>query len=107
MTRAQQGERIAYDALLREIARLLQGYFVARTGCNESASDLVQETLVSVHRARHTYRADRPFAPWLYAIARCRLADHWRKASRRVPQVPIDVGADGAEAPEPSSAIFD
>lgn len=90
MKRAQAGDRGSYDALLREIAPLLRGFFAARAGSNEAAEDLVQETLVSVHRARHTYMDGRPFAPWMYAIARCRLADHFRRDARRVVQVPID-----------------
>lgn len=90
MTRAQGGDKASYDALLREIAQMLRGFFASRSDCNEAADDLVQETLVSIHRARHTYMTDRPFAPWMFAIARCRLADHWRKHSRRVAQVPLD-----------------
>jgi RNA polymerase sigma-70 factor, ECF subfamily len=84
MRRAQGGDRAAYDALLKEIAVLLRRYFGARAENDEAAEDLVQETLISIHRARHTYMAGRPFAPWMYAIARRRLADHWRSRSRNV-----------------------
>jgi len=107
MTLAQGGDRSAYDALLREIASLLRGFFGSRADCNEAAEDLVQETLVSIHRARHTYMPDRPFAPWMYAIARCRLADHWRKRARRVPQVALDemTSAEGA-VEEPADNVL-
>lgn len=94
MIKAQEGDRSAYDTLLREISQMLRGFFGSRAECNEAADDLVQETLVSIHRARHTYMSDRPFAPWMYAIARCRLADHWRKGSRRVQQISMDGGLD-------------
>ena len=105
MMAAQSGDRGSYDALLREIAALLRSYFASRAECNEAADDLVQETLVSIHRARHTYMAGRPFAPWMYAIARCRLADHYRRNSRRVPQVPFEVGIDGTEK-EPVESVM-
>jgi len=32
--------------------------------------DVFQDTLMAVHRARHTYDPSRPFEPWLFAIAR-------------------------------------
>jgi RNA polymerase sigma-70 factor (ECF subfamily) len=35
-----------------------------------------------VHRARHTYDAARPFAPWLYAIAQNRIIDVARRERR-------------------------
>ena len=37
--------------------------------------DVVQETLLAVHRARQTYDPGRPFAPWFYAVASSRLID--------------------------------
>lgn len=44
--------------------------------------DAVQETLLSVHRARHTFDPARPFAPWLYAIAHNRTIDVFRRERR-------------------------
>src|SRR5262249_6755559 len=39
-------------------------------------------TLMSVHRARHTYDPRRPFAPWFYAIASNRMIDVIRRERR-------------------------
>jgi RNA polymerase sigma-70 factor (ECF subfamily) len=66
------------------------------------ADDVVQETLISVHAARHTYDPRRPFVPWFYAIARNRLIDVWRREgrmSRRELGVEIlpDVACAGAD----------
>lgn len=94
MRLAQSGDKSAYDHLLRETSVLLRRYFGSRADSNEAAEDLVQETLVSVHRARHTYMPGRPFAPWMYAIARRRLADHWRERSRTVPVEALDESLD-------------
>jgi len=94
MKKAQGGDKAAYDCLLREAAQLLKRYFVSRAESNEAADDLMQETLVSVHRARHTYMSGRPFAPWMYAIARRRLVDHWRSRSRTVPCDVLDETLD-------------
>src|SRR5581483_9107262 len=37
---------------------------------------------LSVHAVRATYDAARPFLPWIFAIARARLADRARRAIR-------------------------
>ena len=41
--------------------------------------DVVQEILISIHKARHTYDGVRPIMPWIFAIARFRIADYLRK----------------------------
>lgn len=94
MRLAQAGDRAAYDALLKELAQMLRGFFGARAESDEAADDLVQETLISIHRARHTFMPGRPLAPWLYAIARRRLADHWRARARTVPCEELDETLD-------------
>ena len=86
MRLSQGADRQAYALALEEMAERLRGFFRARVLPWESAEDLVQETLLSIHQARHTYDPARPFAPWFYAIARYRLADARRadlRESRR------------------------
>lgn len=82
MDLAQKGDKAAYHSLLTKITSILKGFIHKRIGQNESTEDVIQEILISVHRARHTYISSRPFAPWLFAIARYRLADYWRKTFR-------------------------
>ena len=43
---------------------------------------MVQETLLTVHRVRHTYDPARPFSPWLTAIASRRAIDVVRRRQR-------------------------
>ncbi len=45
--------------------------------------DLVQDILLSLHKVRATYDPQRPFTPWLLAIARNRLIDNARRSMRR------------------------
>jgi RNA polymerase sigma factor (sigma-70 family) len=49
----------------------------------QDIDDLVQDILLSVHVARATYDPERPFLPWLTAIARNRMADGARRYARR------------------------
>lgn len=43
---------------------------------------MVQEILLSIHKARHTFDSGKPFEPWMRAIAQYRLVDYWRRAGR-------------------------
>jgi RNA polymerase sigma-70 factor (ECF subfamily) len=83
MVAAQQGDRAAYQALLRDcvpdIIRVARGVGVGP----DQVDDVVQETLLTVHRARHTYDPARPFLPWLRAIARRRAIDGLRSRGRQ------------------------
>ena len=44
----------------------------------------MQDILLAVHLKRHTWDANAPFAPWLFAIARNKLIDALRRRGRRV-----------------------
>ncbi|MBU0688631.1 MAG: sigma-70 family RNA polymerase sigma factor [Gammaproteobacteria bacterium] len=78
MHRSLQGEQQAYADLLRESARLLRPFLSKRLRFEHEVDDVLQEILISVHKARHTYDGQRPYKPWLYAIAHFRLKDHLR-----------------------------
>jgi len=78
MAAAQDGDKAAYRELLRHISGMLRGYVSKRLSDKNSVEDVVQETLMAVHKARHTYHSDRPFEPWMFAIAHFKLQDHLR-----------------------------
>jgi RNA polymerase sigma factor (sigma-70 family) len=84
MIEAQNGDRLAYEQLLTRVAGVVQAFVRRRVGDAAWSDDVVQECLVALHRARHTYDAARPFAPWLYAIAQNRLVDALRVQRRRL-----------------------
>lgn len=81
MALAQGGDRQAYTTLLEASQRWLRRYY-ARRIAPAALDDLVQETLVSLHAKRASYDPQRPFLPWLAAIARFRWVDHLRKVYR-------------------------
>jgi RNA polymerase sigma-70 factor (ECF subfamily) len=82
MKQAQEGDRAAYECLLNEVAAELRAFVGARLQHREWVDDVVQDTLISLHRARHTYDPGRPFGAWMYAIARHRLIDCVRRRRR-------------------------
>ncbi len=79
LARAQQGDEAAYEQLLSELAPAIRGYLLHRFGALALIDDCVQESLLAVHQARHTYDPGRPLRPWLFAIIRHRTIDLLRR----------------------------
>ena len=82
MRLAQAGDQDAYAELLALLTSVTRQYTRRKSGAVPWVEDVVQETLISVHKARHTYDPSRPFAPWFYAIAAHRLIDVFRRERR-------------------------
>lgn len=77
------GDAAAHAALLRALVPLLRAFFQRRLADGGGDSeDLVQEVLIAVHTRRATYDRDRRFTAWLFAIARHKLIDHYRRNRR-------------------------
>ncbi len=100
MESAQDGDRDAYRALLEDIAPELGAFLRRRVRDEYDAEDLLQEVLLTLHRARHTFDPSRPFDPWMYAIARNALIDHLRRSAARArwETAPGDLPERAAEA---------
>lgn len=81
MAAAQGGDAEAYRDLLGELDKVLRGYLQRLLGDPTLVEDGVQETLLAVHRARHTYDPRRAFRPWLMAIARHKAIDLLRRGN--------------------------
>ena len=63
MARAQQGDQRAYEELLQLLARDARGFVGRRVGWTDWVEDVVQDALLAVHRARHTYDGAGPSRP--------------------------------------------
>lgn len=82
--RAQGGDEAAYREALEAIAARLRGYFARRLpSVPHEVEDLVQETLLALHLRRGTHDGRLPVSNWVYAIARHKLIDLWRRRGRR------------------------
>ena len=102
LTEAQDGDGASYERFLLEVSRLLRRYLVKRMGDVETVEDVLQETLMSIHRARHTYLPGRPLGPWLYAICEHRRTDFYRR-HRRIERTEVAVTDDVADRAAPLS----
>jgi RNA polymerase sigma-70 factor, ECF subfamily len=88
MRLAISGDTAAYHRLLKAITPVLRGAArrrLARAGQSvDQSEDIVQDILLAVHLKRHTWDANAPFAPWLFAIARNKLIDALRRRGKRI-----------------------
>lgn len=81
MTGGARGDAKSYDALLRAVTPLLTSFYGRRLRDGAAdVEDLIQETLIALHNRRGSYDQARPFTPWLFAIARHKLIDHFRRS---------------------------
>jgi RNA polymerase sigma-70 factor (ECF subfamily) len=83
MAHAQDGDRSAYQRLLREITPYLRSLAARRHRDPSDIEDAVQDILLTVHAIRHTFDPTRPFGPWLVTIANRRFIDRLRRQGRR------------------------
>jgi RNA polymerase sigma-70 factor (ECF subfamily) len=108
MAAAQAGDRRAYEDLLRECLPLLRQICRARLRDATEAEDAVQDTLLTIHRARASYDASRHFRPWLVAITERRALDRIRARGRRSGrEAALDLAADLAAPTGSADAAID
>jgi RNA polymerase sigma factor (sigma-70 family) len=81
MIKAQGGDKLCYSSLLVECEKWLRRYYGRKINPS-TIDDLVQETLISLHRKRASYDPTKAFLPWLAAIGRYRWIDSLRKIYR-------------------------
>lgn len=83
MARGQDGDARSYRLLLQGITPYLRS-LASRFGLGgPDLEDAVQDVLMTIHAIRHTYDPDRPFGPWLVAVARHRMLDRLRRRARQ------------------------
>jgi RNA polymerase sigma factor (sigma-70 family) len=82
MAAAQVGDRVAYEKLLHDCIPLIKRVARGQGVPFDCIDDVVQETLLTVHQARHTYDPNRSFTAWLRTIAQRRAIDGLRRAAR-------------------------
>ena len=92
MSGYQQADEEAARALIEKVTPLLLRYFWAHAFHRRFAEDLLQDTWMRIHKARHTYRRGEPVLPWIFAIARHVGQDNYRRARRvEIREAQLDV----------------
>ena len=116
LERYQQADAPAITELIRRLSPDLLRFFLAQEATRMEAEDLLQNTWLRIHKARHTYRAGAPVLPWVFAIAKHVRVDGYRKrrrilqyesATESLPERPLPQDAAPAEVPTFESLIAD
>ena len=95
---------------LSELSQHLRRYYARRLDSALAASgeDLVQETLMAVHTRRLTYDPTQRFTAWVFALARYKMIDLFRRQRLRI-TVPLedDAALFARDEAEDTSARMD
>ncbi len=101
MSGYQQADEGAATALIEKVSPMLLRFFWMQAFGRRYADDLVQETWMRIHKARHTYRPGEPVLPWIFAIARHTRLDSYRKTRRvEIRETQVEVLPEIATAQE-------
>ena len=84
------GNQADYGRFLTTISPILKRMVMKKLASAET-EDVVQEILISIHKARHTYDGERPIMPWIAAIASFRITDHLRKHYSQMRHQMVDI----------------
>lgn len=88
---ANAGDGQAYARFLHAVAPVLRG--IIRTRGRrlppDQHEDILQDILLALHRKRQTWDPGAPLRPWLYAIARYKITDAYRRRGIQV-HLPIE-----------------
>jgi RNA polymerase sigma-70 factor, ECF subfamily len=118
VTRAQQGDRQAFEALVRQYQRRVFRVAMGMLRNEEDAMEIAQEAFIKAHRNLERFKGDSAFYTWLYRITSNLCIDFLRR--KRGEQVEYDDGilresaemdaeelAPAAPAPAPGRAVLD
>ncbi len=79
MDRYARGDDHAFGEVYDAVAPRLHAFLLRQTRSRPLADDLLQQTLLLMHRHRGTYVVGLPVMPWAFAIARRLYIDEFRK----------------------------
>ena len=95
------GKADAFRTLYALVAPRLLSYLLRISRDRSLADDLLQQTFLKVHRARHAYVEGADPMPWIYAIAHRTFLDEMRKKQRSK----VRLSHDGHDVPEGQAHI--
>lgn len=93
---AQQGDRVAFEALIQLSLSALRGYLVRRVG-RDAADDVLQETLFAGWVSLPRYSRKSRFKAWIFAIASHKCSDYFRQQGKSLREVPLEEAAEIAD----------
>ena len=108
MAAAQAGDGAAYQALLRDCVPVIKSIVRRRGVADDRVDDVVQDVLLTIHRARQTYDPSRSFTAWMSVIAERRAIDLLRRVYRqqaREVHAPLALESHADETADPARGV--
>lgn len=89
MRKAQDGDSASYVILLQKVQVMVKQFVdnsFTRLGLRGfgGQDDVVQEVLLAIHHKRSAFDETQFFLPWMYAIARYKIIDYFRRNKKNV-----------------------
>lgn len=76
------GDSRAYEQFLGETRDYLLKYCRRYLSSDQVVEDCVQNCLMSIHKAKHTWDPGRALGPWFFTIVKRKIIDQYRKSSK-------------------------
>jgi RNA polymerase sigma-70 factor (ECF subfamily) len=96
MDRYARGEEAAFAEVYDAVAPRVFAYLRRHAGSSELAEDLLQQTMLQMHKARGTFIPGSNVMPWAFAIARRLLIDERRRGKRSVLSTAGEIADDSS-----------
>jgi RNA polymerase sigma-70 factor (ECF subfamily) len=84
MERYAEGDDASFALVYDALAPRVYGYLLRQTRDRARAEDILQQTMLNMHRARASFIRGAEVTPWAFAIARRLLVDSLRRNKREV-----------------------
>jgi RNA polymerase sigma-70 factor, ECF subfamily len=94
---AQQGNRAAFEVLVRHYDQSVLRLALHLTGSESDAQDIYQEAFLKAYKNLVSFRFECSFYTWIYRIVTNLCLDHLRKRTVRKEEAPVAVDASGEE----------
>jgi RNA polymerase sigma-70 factor, ECF subfamily len=105
MERYAAGDDAAFASVYDALAPRLYGYLLRQTRERARAEDLLQQTMLHIHRARIRFIPGAEVTPWAFAIARRLLLDGLRRGKREMRADDVDPDAGPSDAPAADAVV--
>lgn len=94
---AQQGNRAAFEELVRHYDQSVLRLALHLTGSEQDAQDIYQEAFFKAYRSIGQFRFECSFYTWIYRIVTNLCLDHLRRRQVRKEDSPVTFTAEGEE----------
>jgi len=105
MERYSAGDGEAFARVYDALAPRLFAYLFRQTRDRSRAEDLLQQTMLHIHRARDRFIPGAQVTPWAFAIARRLLVDSTRRGRREVLGDGTDIDTGVASSPRADDVV--